>query len=1172
MRRSIPWRALVALSAAIPLAIQAQPISTSASAAGNTARPIAFHEPSGGLPAADVARLSQNANQRVMIVLRNQHSDLPARGATSNQRQAAMAADQAPILAELAQVHATRVIPYHLVNVIAATVSAAEVAHLAANAAVDKVLPDVAVKGPVLPSVPALQPSTVQPTSTLTCTIRPLLEPEALQLTQTAFRSPLLPQAQNLATGAGVTVAFLADGVDPTNPDFIRPDGTPVFSDYEDFSGDGANAPTLGGEAFGDASSIAAQGNQTYDVNSFINVAHQQSLPCPKINILGVAPGASLMGLKVFGQANVSFNSNFVQAIQYAVDHGADVINESFGANPFPDENNDPITLADDAAVAAGVTVVVSTGDAGTAGTVQSPSSDPNLIAVGATTQFQLYSQIVEAAFQLGSGGYIDNNISSFSSGGITQNGLKTPDVVAPGDLGWALCTPNPDVYEDCVDLNGNPASIEVFGGTSESTPLTSGEAALIIQAYRQTHGGASPSPALIKMIIKSTATDLGAPSYEQGAGLINSYRAVQAALSYHDANGSPTPQGNALLASPGTLSATDLPNTAESFPVQITNDGAQPLTVRPSVRTLGATTSSANYAVQLSPLTDPTFIDAFGSTRAYVEQDFTVPAGAQRLDAAVAWDVRVQQTGSPVRLTLFDPQGRYAAFSNPQDPGAPFSNSGYGHVDVRFPAAGTWRAIIWTLASSTGFNGPVELSVSTSNFVSAGTVTPASQLLAPGQTGTFTVHVTTPAQPGDENADVAISATDSQGTAHNAGAIPVVLRSLVPLGPTGGSWTGTLTGGNGRGGSPGQTLSYQFDVPAGLKDLDLNTVIPSSNYNLEGVLVDPNGLPIDVQSTVTALDPNTGQPTAYTNTMQFFRRDPLPGRWEFVFLINDNSGPRTSIPFTAHIVFNGVSVSASGVPNDPGITLPQGQPVNATITVTNTGNTTKDFSVDARLTQSGLISLGGLTVPLPVPVSGPFPEFYTPPESSNLTIAAESMGPTVPISMDVFNENGTSPYGFTGTPDIEALSFPDPLTGNYAAVGTTTAAQTVAGLWGAGPTEVGPYPPSGGTPSTGQIGAIAIAQQFDQAVSSSTGDVFGLLTGQTGGGYSPLTLAPGQSGTIDVTITPNAAPGTVVSGYLYVDTLAIDPNGFLITGVGDELVAIPYSYTVGAGAIPTHR
>ena len=41
-------------------------------------------------------------------------------------------------------------------------------------------------------------------------------------------------------------VAFLADGVDPNNADFIRPDGSHVFIDYQDFSGEGPNAPTSG--------------------------------------------------------------------------------------------------------------------------------------------------------------------------------------------------------------------------------------------------------------------------------------------------------------------------------------------------------------------------------------------------------------------------------------------------------------------------------------------------------------------------------------------------------------------------------------------------------------------------------------------------------------------------------------------------------------------------------------------------------------------------------------------------------------------------------------------------------------------------------------------------------------------------------------------------------------
>ena len=107
---------------------------------------------------------------------------------------------------------------------------------------------------------------------------KPLLEPEALQTTHTAFDDPNTPQARQLANGAGVKVAFFADGLDTNNPDFVRPDGSKVFIDYRDFSGDGPNAVTGAAEAFGDASSIAAQGRQVYDISTFNNPAH----PLPK--------------------------------------------------------------------------------------------------------------------------------------------------------------------------------------------------------------------------------------------------------------------------------------------------------------------------------------------------------------------------------------------------------------------------------------------------------------------------------------------------------------------------------------------------------------------------------------------------------------------------------------------------------------------------------------------------------------------------------------------------------------------------------------------------------------------------------------------------------------------------------------------------------------------------
>src|SRR6185437_15405292 len=580
----------------------------------------ASSEPQASLPAASLA---QEPQHDFIVILADQLESAPPIRRAMSARGSAIASAQTSVLAQLQQMGPRQVRSFTTINAFATKLSPSEAEQLAQRPDVKAVVPDRIIRAPRkrtgIDSVPSAikapqSANTVSaggnsPAASGLCGT---LEPQGLQLINAAFLDPTLPQAQEVidgkgekVTGKGVKVAYLADGLDPRATGFTHRDGSSVFFDFQDFTGDPAGTPTPGGEAFGDASSIAANDAPngkllTFDISQFVDAAIDP-LPSPcNIQVRGVAPDASIAGLNVFATIGTTTTSNFVQAIEWAVAHDdVDVINESFGGSPVPDSANDPISLANGAAVKAGVTVVVSSGDA-SIDTIESPSTDPGVISSGATTQYRLYAQTGDGIFHLSKGGIVNNNISSFSSSGFSQLSGRTVDVVAPGDLGWALCSTNPTAFTDCTDFHGGATPIQIFGGTSESSPLTAGEAALVIQAYRSAHRGETPRPALVKQIIMSTATDLGAPASQQGAGLINTLAAVNTALSVDDANGHPKARSSGLLLSPTILQVSAHPGSPQSHSFTVTNTSTRRLRATPALETLSTPVAGANISLQL--------------------------------------------------------------------------------------------------------------------------------------------------------------------------------------------------------------------------------------------------------------------------------------------------------------------------------------------------------------------------------------------------------------------------------------------------------------------------------------------------------------------------------------------------------------------------------------------
>ena len=151
--------------------------------------------------------------------------------------------------------------------------------------------------------------------------------------------------------------------------------------------------------------------------------------------------------------------------------------------------------------------------------TIGSPSTDPLVLSVGASTQFQFYAQTNYAAARLLRDDRLARQQPQLAELRRVQRDRWHRQPGRPGRSELRLLRRELPIFYGCINFLGQPPIIEESGGTSESSPFVAGAAALVIQAYRQTHGGASPTPALVKQILVSTATDLGAPGQRAGRG-----------------------------------------------------------------------------------------------------------------------------------------------------------------------------------------------------------------------------------------------------------------------------------------------------------------------------------------------------------------------------------------------------------------------------------------------------------------------------------------------------------------------------------------------------------------------------------------------------------------------------------------------------------------------------
>jgi subtilisin family serine protease len=297
--------------------------------------------------------------------------------------------------------------------------------------------------------------------------------------------------------GTGTTVAILDSGAWGEHPDLQN--RLIGFKDYINNNDD-----------MNPADGIAAYDDNGHGTACAWNVAGDGT--ASNGSLMGVAPGANLLIIKVLDSSGSGDDSIIAQGIEFAIQQDVDVISLSLGGT-WQDQAFivEPSLREIKNAITAGISVAVAAGNSGPAAfTINSPGVAEKAITVGSS--------------------FKDTGVVAFSSVGPV---LRTssdpvgytakPDVVAPG---YQIVSGRGNNVDDIEYPSYNVSQYGNYytrwSGTSASTPMVAGLIALLTQKHL------ALTPIEAKAALMSSATNLGDDPMSQGWGLANVSRASE--------------------------------------------------------------------------------------------------------------------------------------------------------------------------------------------------------------------------------------------------------------------------------------------------------------------------------------------------------------------------------------------------------------------------------------------------------------------------------------------------------------------------------------------------------------------------------------------------------------------------------------------------------------------